>query len=491
MAPTLTPAEHELWRLTMEHSPVGMALMSPDGRYLRVNPAFCQMVGYDREALVGLSFHHITHPDDLLDGVQLHQALLSDSTAAHRTRKRYLRPDGTIVPVDLSMVLHRDDDGTPLHFMTQVVDLSEKQDTELRLGLVERQVVEEQMRRRAILDTDAVGLSLIDLDGRFHSVNATQQRFFDLAFPDGHSGRVGSQGYIYDATQTYQLPADEIPSSRAARGEELDSVLVWAGRDPLTRRALVISARNVRDGDGRRTGAAMVFQDVTEMMRAVRAKDQFVASVSHELRTPLTSALGNLEMLHEADDLSPERRRQVEVALRNVLRLSHMVADVLLASQAMSGSALVDAHEVDLAMVVRDAVAASEVQAAAHDVTVTADVPERFVARVDGLRVRQVVDNLLNNAVVFAHGAQVRVRLEERGDVVALVVADTGAGIDPDELPQVFDWFFRGADTHARQVPGAGLGLSIVRTIVEAHGGSVSVTSTPSAGTTVEALLPR
>ena len=158
---TLTPEEQELWRLTMEHSPVGMALMSPDGRYLRVNPALCEMIGYAREELIGLTFHHITHPDDLLDGVRLHQGLLADSAASHRTRKRYLRPDGTIVPVDLSMVLHRADDGTPLHFMTQVVDLSEKQDTELRLGLVERQMVEEQMRRRAILDTDAVGLSLV------------------------------------------------------------------------------------------------------------------------------------------------------------------------------------------------------------------------------------------------------------------------------------------------------------------------------------------
>lgn len=488
---TLTPEEQELWRLTMEHSPVGMALMSPDGRYLRVNPALCEMIGYAREELIGLTFHHITHPDDLLDGVRLHQGLLADSAASHRTRKRYLRPDGTIVPVDLSMVLHRADDGTPLHFMTQVVDLSEKQDTELRLGLVERQMVEEQMRRRAILDTDAVGLSLVDLDGRFHSVNATQQRFFDLAFPGGHPGRVGTQGHIYDATQTYQLPVDEIPSSRAARGEELDSVLVWAGPDPLTRRALVISARNVRDGDGRRTGAAMVFQDVTEMMRAVRAKDQFVASVSHELRTPLTSALGNLELLHEATELAPERRRQVEVALRNVLRLSHMVADVLLASQAMSGSVLVDAHDVDLAAVVHDAVAAIAVQAEAHRVRVTRDVPESFVTRVDGLRIRQVVDNLLNNAVVFAPGADVVVRVEDRGDVVALVVADTGEGVDPTELPQVFDWFFRGASTHARQVPGAGLGLSIVRTIVEAHGGTVTMSSTPSAGTTVEVLLPR
>ena len=78
---TRLPVADGLWRLTMEHSPVGMALMSPDGRYLRVNPALCEMIGYAREELIGLTFHHITHPDDLLDGVRLHQGLLADSAA--------------------------------------------------------------------------------------------------------------------------------------------------------------------------------------------------------------------------------------------------------------------------------------------------------------------------------------------------------------------------------------------------------------------------
>lgn len=491
MSATLTPEERELWHLTMEHSPVGMALLTPDGRYVRVNPVLCEMLGYAQAELVGRTFHHVTHPDDLLVGVQLHQEMLTGSTGSYRVRKRYVRPDGSIVPVDLSMAVQRDDDGNPQHFITQVVDLSETLHVEERLGMVERQVIDEQLRMRAILDTDVVGLALIDLDGRFEAVNSTQRRFFELAFPEGHTGRVGRQGWIYDANQAHQLTPDEIPSTRASRGEEFDNVLTWAGKDPATRRALVISARNVPDSEGRRSGSAMVFHDVTDMMRAVRAKDEFVGSISHELRTPLTSALAHLEMLHDATDLDEHHRLQVGAALRNVLRLSHMVADVLYASRAMAGSALIDAYDVDLARLVEDAVAAVEVDAAAAEVEVRARVPEELVVRADGLRVRQVLDNLLGNAVTFSRGGRVDVGVEERDDQVVVTVADTGEGLDPAELRQVFDWFFRGASALARQVPGAGLGLAIVRTIVEAHGGSVSMTSEPGEGSTVQVCLPR
>ncbi|MBS2936405.1 PAS domain S-box protein [Nocardioides sp. J2M5] len=490
MAKRLTAEDHELWRLTMEHSPVGMALLSPEGRYLRVNPALCAMIGYTEEELTQLSFHHVTHPDDLIDGVQIHREMVGSAEARH-TRKRYVRPDGTVVPVDLSMVLQHNADGTPRCFITQVVDLSGQRDAEARLGVAERQVIDEQLRTRAILDTDAVGLALIDLDGRFQAVNATQQGFFDLAFPDGHSGRVGGRGFIYDADQSALIPVDDIPSSRAARGEEFDNFLCWAGPDAATRRALVISARNVPDSEGNRSGSAMVFHDVTEMMRAVRAKDAFVQSVSHELRTPLTSALGHLELLNLSGDLTPECRHHVDAAFRNVLRLSHLVADVLYATRAMSGSALVDPHPVDLAHLVRDAVSGIAPEAAAREVDVVTDLPGHLDVVADGLTVRQALDNVLANAVTYSPGGRVSVRLEETDAEVVVTVEDTGEGIDEADLPHVFERFHRGANALRTRLPGAGLGLNIARTVIEAHGGTASATSTPGRGTTVRLALPR
>ena len=94
----------------------------------------------------------------------------------------------------------------------------------------------------------------------------------DLAYPDGHVGRAGQTGHLYDSGQSRPLTFEEMPAVRAVAGEEFDDVLIWIGADPRTRRALSVSARSIRDGGGGLTGAALAFQDVTALMRAIRAR---------------------------------------------------------------------------------------------------------------------------------------------------------------------------------------------------------------------------
>jgi signal transduction histidine kinase len=133
-------------------------------------------------------------------------------------------------------------------------------------------------------------------------------------------------------------------------------------------------------------------------------------------------------------------------------------------------------------------------QPAAHGagVSLDVDVPgEPLVAKVDGPRLRQVIDNLLGNAVKYTEpGGSLTVRLRQRDEVVELAVSDTGIGVAPDEVGRLFRRFFRGTQAKQRHIPGAGLGLSIVRAIVEAHGGLVSVDSIPAEGSTFRVELP-
>ncbi len=279
---------------------------------------------------------------------------------------------------------------------------------------------------------------------------------------------------------------------RALAGEEFDGLLVWVGEDPLSRRAVSISARPVRDRAGDFAGAVLAYHDITDLQRATRVKDDFVASVSHELRTPLTAALAYLELLDYTSGLPVDVHEHIGAARRNMMRLSHLVADLLFAVRATSGSPLVDPYRVDLASVVSEAVDAAGVAADARGVRIEADLTEPLVAVVDGLRLRQALDNLLANAVTYAQrDGLVRVALVVGEHGVELTVSDDGDGLEEAELRQMFARFFRGSNARARQVPGAGLGLSIVRTIVEAHGGEVTATSAPGQGTTVRVVLPR
>ena len=314
----------------------------------------------------------------------------------------------------------------------------------------------------------------------------------DLAYPDGHVGRVGQTGHLYDSDQSRALTSEEMPTVRAVAGEEFDDVLIWIGADPRTRRALSVSARSIRDGSGVLTGAALSFQHVTELMRAIRAKDEFVGTVSHELRTPLTSAMAYLELIDESSEVSPRLHQQVTAVRRNVTRLSRLIADLLLATRLGAGSSLVQPYPQDAVTVVAEALDAARVEAAVADVTLEIELPDRLDACVDGLRLRQVVDNLVANAIGYTpRQGHVTVTLAVEGDHLVLAVTDDGAGIDAADLDSVFDRFYRGENARLLGVSGTGLGLTIVRAIVDAHGGEVGLTSAPGRGTTVRVALPR
>jgi PAS domain S-box-containing protein len=488
---TRLPETDDLWRLTVEHSPVGMALVSPGGDFLTANVALCDMLGYDADTMATLSFQDITHPDDLASDLRLVDQALAGEISSYRITKRYLRADGSVLIGDLSVALLRGPDGAPIHFISQIADLTERHAFVERLDAAEAAVESEQRKAEAVFDTVAVGLLLLDADGTYQSYNSRHQDFMDLAFPDGHLGRVGQTGYLFDA-EGRALTSEEMPTTRAVEGEEFDDFLLWVGKDPEARRALSVSARSIRDRFGTHMGAALAYQDVTEMMRAIKVKDDFVSSVSHELRTPLTSAMAYLELVEDSSDIGPDAQHHVAAARRNILRLSHLVADLLFSSRARSGSTIIDPYRLDVVTVMSEAIDAAAVDASGAGVSLEADLPDSVVAVADGMRLRQVVDNLLNNAITYTpRRGTVSVTLSATERHIHLTVADTGEGMDADDLRDVFVRFHRGENARRRQVPGTGLGLTIVRTIVEAHGGEVSVDSALGVGTTVRVVLPR
>ncbi len=481
----------DLWRLTMEHSPVGMAIVSLAGGVVTANGALCDMLGYEPDELVTLTLSDITHPDDLADDLRLVDRTLAGEIGSYRITKRYVRSDGRIVVGDLSVALLRDAGGAPVHFVSQVADLTERQAFVERLDAAESAVETERRKAHAIFEGVSVGLLQVDTRGRYLACNDRLRDFLALAFPSGHRGLAGQAGFTYSADQQHVLAPRDMPSARAARGEEFDDLRVWVGKDPAARRALSVSSRAVVDRAGTASGAVLAYHDVTDLVRALNVKDEFVATVSHELRTPLTSALAYLELLDESSDVSREDQQQVNAVRRNVLRLSHLVADLLYSTRASAGSALVDRYPVDLASVLDQAVDAAQLDAAHRGVRITCRRPASLALVADGMRLRQVLDNLLANAIAYSPpGGTVAVDLVRDGAHAVVTVADHGPGMDDDEVGEVFERFFRGRNARRLRVPGAGLGLHNVRTIIEAHGGEVRFESAPGAGTCVRVLLP-
>jgi PAS domain S-box-containing protein len=225
-----------------------------------------------------------------------------------------------------------------------------------------------------------------------------------------------------------------------------------------------------------------------------RMKDELVALVSHELRTPLTSIRGYLELLLDEAveaDLGATHVDWLNIIDRNAVRLLHLVEDLLLKAQDAAGAITLDRTDVDVATLVEHCVQAGVPVATARGIVLEGKAEELGTVSADPTRIGQVIDNLVSNALKFTPaGGRVDVRAFAYGNGVRIEVADTGVGIPEDEQELLFERFYRTAQAQSAAVPGAGLGLSIAKAIVEGHGGAISCRSGDGVGTTFVVDLP-
>lgn len=252
--------------------------------------------------------------------------------------------------------------------------------------------------------------------------------------------------------------------------------------------------RRVRD-DGQTQGYLFVAADVTQAREVARLKDEFVGLISHELRTPLSSILGYLELMRDDDvhPLSDEQMQYLGVAERNAHRLLRLVGDLLFTAQVESGRFPLDTRDIDLDAIVRASVESARPAASSAGIELIEEVPVDPVGvHGDPVRLGQAIDNLISNAIKFTpHGGRVTVTLAVVDGLPQISVADTGLGIASDELEHLFSRFFRASTATRNAVPGVGLGLTITKAIVTAHGGEMGVQSTEGEGTTFRMTVPR
>jgi signal transduction histidine kinase len=232
-----------------------------------------------------------------------------------------------------------------------------------------------------------------------------------------------------------------------------------------------------------------------EIIRSDRDRSRdFLADVSHELRTPIAALRTFNELLADEATMDEATRNEfLEQSRQQIERLDWLATNLLELSKLESGLVLLDLRPDDLRAVVENAVQQALPGADRKGVRLAMDVPtDPIRQRHDPQRLGQVLSNLVANAIKFTEpGGRVDVILEPTAQGAEIRVVDTGVGIDPRELPRVFDRFYRGAGAQQSRAAGSGLGLSIVRSIVEMHSGRVAISSTPGKGTQVSVSLPR
>lgn len=257
-------------------------------------------------------------------------------------------------------------------------------------------------------------------------------------------------------------------------------------------RELIVQGRPVIEG-GRPSRLIGMSRDVTAEREAERLKDEFVGLVSHELRTPLTSIIGYTELLSEveAPNLSEEGRHFVEVIDRNSRRELNLVGDLLMLTSITAGTFTIQRTRMDLGEIAREAFDAAQPDADKAGVELTLASNGGTVINGDPDRLAQVAANLISNALKFTpEGGSVAISVGSEDGRVTLAVADTGIGIPAEEVPRLFDRMFRAEEAERRHIQGTGLGLTIVKAIVDAHGGHIFVESEPGHGALFRVELP-
>ena len=284
--------------------------------------------------------------------------------------------------------------------------------------------------------------------------------------------------------------------------EQLRATIERLSAGDLAARARVegpTEARAVADAVNDLAGSAeqakaMQNDALARMMELDQARADFVSSVSHELRTPLTSVTGYAEMLLDGDagDLTKEQVKMVTTIDRNARRLLALVEDILTVARLEAGAQKLAFEPVEVAELVNGAAEAVRPQVRAKSLALDIDTPPAAgTIRGDRAQLERVVLNLLSNAVKFTPArGKITLSVVRQADRLTLTVSDTGFGIPLAEQSRMFERFFRSSTSRDQVIPGTGLGLTIVKSIVDAHGGTIDFHSTPGRGTTFVVELP-
>ncbi|WP_138135882.1 HAMP domain-containing sensor histidine kinase [Pseudarthrobacter sp. NamE2] len=327
----------------------------------------------------------------------------------------------------------------------------------------------------AVLETVNVGVWAIDTDGGDILTNRRLRADRTMA-----QQMPGVNPFVVGPDQSAQAMPDH-PAKLALKGDSFTNKLIRVGAGEQ-QQSFSVTAKPLQDKEGRQKGSVLAFTNVTDLVTALEARDKFVATVSHELRTPLTPMLGYLELLKDEPDAG-----YIDVIDRNAQRLLTLINDLLLVA---SEDLEIRRRPANLSKLLKQAARNAEPEASAKGITLNNHIPGGLQAEVDPEQFTRAITLLLSNAIKFSpNGSEVKIGLRQHNDRFTCSIQDQGIGMTEEEQEHAFTKFFRSDHAMKTAVPGAGLGLSISKAIIEAHNGQIRLKSRPGGGTTVTVSL--
>jgi PAS domain S-box-containing protein len=455
------------YRATFDHVAVGIARVSTAGLFLEINPMFCRIIGYSQEEVLSqnFTFQQITVSEDLVQDMAQVQRLLDGNGDHYDMEKRYIRKDGAVVWVYLSVALLRDIDGKALYFISSVVDITARKQAEEKLK-------ESEFFLRTMIDNEPECIKIVDDHGVLLQMNPA-----GLAMIEADSlAQVAGQPVLGVIAPEYRK-AFAAMHKRVLAGEAVQMKFEVLGLKGGRR---MLETHAVPMLDHGKVVHLAVTRDISERQKAEDALqrsnadlERFAYSVSHDMRQPLRAVSGHLQLLQRSlkDKLDEDERENLNFALDGAKRMDSMIVSLLdysrvgrktEAMQWMSSRTAVDEALGFLTPLV------NEVKA---EVRLGGEWPQIFASRDEMSRLFQ---NLIGNAIKFREPSQsalVEIESAVQGQTWRVSVRDHGVGIDPKQIDRLFQFFSR-LQSRSR-FEGTGMGLALCRRIVEHHDGRI------------------
>ena len=463
-------------------APVGIFETTADGTCTYVNRRWCELSGLTAEKSYGVGWTRAIHPDDK-------ERVLTETSAALRTAREFALEyrirtrAGKVVWVAGSAVALLDETGRITGYLGTITDITRRKEADAAIARSEQLL-------RVITDAAPVYIAYLDADGRYRFVNRGYAERLGLTPAD----IVGQRPIEVLGEAAYDSIRGHVEAALAGEAREFEADIPYAA---IGRHVMQVSYVPDRDAQGGTRGFVAVMSDVTgrrqveeareeilagaeraraEAEAANRAKDHFLAMLAHELRNPLAAVRSAVV----AAGLDAGRRdRALAIARRQTEQLARLVDDLLDVARVTQGHIHLRRERVPIALVIERAVESTRslVEDRGHTLVVALDDPELAVHG-DPHRLDQIVTNLLDNAAKYTPpGGRIEVRVEPDGETLVMRVRDSGIGIASGLLTRVFDLFIQGDRSLHRGEGGLGLGLTIVRKLVELHGGRVEARS--------------
>jgi PAS domain S-box-containing protein len=476
-----------------------------DGIIQSSNAAAERLFGYSSDELIGQSVRILIPPDRQEEEDYILGRIRRGERVDHFETVRVTK-DGHLVDISLTVSPVRDPSGTVVGVSKIARDITDRKRAAAALAAQQEALAEQREWFETTLESIGDAVIATDVRGRVVFMNPIAEHLTGWRMEYAQE-RTCTEVFnvINESTRrTVENPVTRVLQEGVIVGLANHTLLIAADG---TERPIDDSGAPIRNREGRIVGVVLVFRDVSERRRteverevstqdrerlllaermaraeaerANRLKDDFVAMISHELRTPLNAILGWTELMLKNRQDPVLAARGLEIVGRNTRVQAQLISDLLDISRIVSGKLRLDIQSVDLASMVDAAIETVQPAADAKDIAIERHL-DTTIGPIAGdpARLQQVVWNLLSNALKFTpKNGRVQVTLRRAGSVAEIVVEDHGIGIRPDFLPHVFNRFQQADASRARRFGGLGLGLSIVKNLVEFHGGSVTAQS--------------